>query len=190
MMRMTRHNMEKFVFTEEEQREIAQQIAKYPEKQQISAIKEILYIVQERNGWIAQNGIEAVAELLNTSYIKVLEVASFYSMFNLKPVGKYNLQICGTTPCWLRDSDLLFKHVKEKLGVDIGETTEDGMFTLSEVECLGACANAPMMQVNNHEYYEDLTPGNLDRIIEGLRAGKVPTPGSQTGRKSSEPQAS
>ena len=119
--------------------------------------------------------------------IKVLEVATFYSMFNLSPVGKNLIQICGTTPCWLRGSDTIAETCKNKLGINFGETTEDNMFTLLEVECLGACANAPMIQINDF-YYEDLTEMNMQKILNDLIEGKKPKTGPQSSRRGSEPK--
>ena len=118
--------------------------------------------------------------------IRVYEVASFYTMYNLAPVGKNLVQVCRTTPCWLRGSDGITDAIKTRLGIGLGETTVDGLFTLIEVECLGACCNAPMVQINA-DYYEDLTPESATAVIDALAKGETPKPGSQTGRKSSEP---
>ncbi|XP_067887362.1 NADH dehydrogenase [ubiquinone] flavoprotein 2, mitochondrial isoform X2 [Heterodontus francisci] len=127
-----------------------------------------------------------VGELLNMPAMRVYEVATFYTMFNRKPVGKYHVQICTTTPCMLRDSDSIVTCIKKKLGISIGETTPDKLFTVTEVECLGACVNAPMVQINDN-YYEDLTPRDMEEIIEELKAGKIPKPGPRNGRFSCEP---
>ena len=131
--------------------------------------------------------IEYVAAFLEVAPIRVHEVASFYSMFNLKPVGKYFIQVCRTTPCWLRGSDGITEACKKKLGVGLRQVTEDGLFSVIEVECLGACANAPMVQINDW-YYEDLTPERMEEIIDDLRAGKEVKVGSQTGRLASAPE--
>ncbi|XP_062915158.1 NADH dehydrogenase [ubiquinone] flavoprotein 2, mitochondrial isoform X2 [Mobula hypostoma] len=127
-----------------------------------------------------------VAEILKMPAMRVYEVATFYTMFNRKPVGKYHIQICTTTPCMLRNSDAIVKCIKEKLGIAVGETTSDKLFTITEVECLGACVNAPMVQINDN-YYEDLTPKDMEEIIDELKAGKIPKPGPRSGRFSCEP---
>ena len=123
--------------------------------------------------------------MLGMANIRVLEVATFYTMFNLTPVGKYFVQLCGTTPCWLRGSDDLRAAAKEVTGCGLGESSEDGLFTVVEVECLGACCNAPMVQIND-DYYEDLTAENFRGVLEALKRGETPAPGSQTGRAGSE----
>ncbi|MEO3430033.1 NADH-quinone oxidoreductase subunit NuoE [Pelagibius sp. CAU 1746] len=162
--------------------------ARYPEDRRASATIALLDLAQRQNGgWLSREAIEFVAGYLEVAPIRVYEVASFYTMFNLKPVGKHFIQVCRTTPCWLRGSDGLTNACKKKLGVGIGEVTGDGMFSVVEVECLGACANAPMVQINDH-YYEDLTPERMEEIIDELRAGEEVTVGSQTGRLSSAPE--
>jgi len=127
-----------------------------------------------------------VATLLDMTPIKVYEVATFYSMFNLEPVGRFLVQLCRTTPCWLRGSDAIRDACFEELGIGLGETTDDGAFTLKEVECLGACVNAPMVQIND-DFYEDLDADNVKSLLRALRAGETPTVGSQTGRQCSAP---
>jgi NADH-quinone oxidoreductase subunit E len=162
-------------------------IARYPEGRQQSAVIPLLDLAQrECGGWLPQAAIEHVAECLGMAKIRVLEVASFYSMFNLEPVGKHFVQICRTTPCWLRGSDDLRAAAKEITGCGLGETSDDGQFTVVEVECLGACCNAPMVQIND-DYYEDLTAENFRSVLEALKRGETPAPGSQTGRAGSEP---
>jgi NADH-quinone oxidoreductase subunit E len=136
-------------------------------------------------GWLPIPVMEFVAKELDTSYIRVLEVATFYTMFNLEPVGRFHVQVCGTTPCMLRGSDDVFTAC-EKRGLRKGHTTEDGLFTLSEVECLGACANAPMVQIND-DNYEDLTEESMGAILDALAAGKTPKPGPQIDRQTSCP---
>lgn len=135
-------------------------------------------------GWIPRAAMDEIADILDMPNVKVYEVATFYSMYNLEPVGKYLVQICGTTPCWLCGAADLIKSCTEHLGIQMGETTKDGLFTLMEVECLGACVNAPMIQIND-DYYEDLTPESMKEILVALAAGKDVPVGSQTGRKGS-----
>ena len=179
---------EKFAFNADNQKVVAMYIARYPEGRQASAVLPLLDLAQRQSGgWLPRAAIEHVAEVLGMPVIRVFEVASFYSMFNLKPVGKYLIQVCGTTPCWLRGAEDVVGHCKKHLGIELGETTADGMFTLTEVECLGACANAPMMQIND-DYYEDLTPDRVRILLEDLRDGKPVKIGSQSGRVASEPE--
>jgi len=160
-------------------------IAKYPAGRQASAVIPLLDIAQRQNGnWLPQAAMDYVAEMLDMPPIRVYEVASFYTMFNLKPVGENFIQICTTTPCWLRGSSDIVGACRKKLGIGIGETTPDGKFSLTEVECLGACVNAPMVQIND-DYYEDLTPELVEKLIDTLASGKKPAEGSQTGRRGS-----
>jgi NADH-quinone oxidoreductase E subunit len=130
--------------------------------------------------------MDHVAAVLGMAPIRVYEVATFYTMFNLNPVGRYHVQVCTTTPCWLRDSDAVLNACRHKLGIEVGGTTPDGKFTLSEVECLGACVNAPMIQVND-DYYEDLDARATEAILDALARGEKPKMGPQSGRKTSEP---
>jgi NADH-quinone oxidoreductase subunit E len=161
-------------------------IAMYPPGRQQSAVIPILWRAQEQcGGWLPQKAIEATAALLGMAKIRVLEVATFYTMFNLAPVGKFHVQFCGTTPCLLRGADGLKKVLHRVIGEE-NEVTADGKFSWIEVECLGACVNAPMVQINA-DYYEDLTPENLTRIINDMSAGKTPKPGPQNGRINSAP---
>ena len=163
-------------------------VARYPEGRQASATIALLDLAQRQNGgWLSGEAIEYVAGYLEIAPIRAYEVATFYSMFNLKPVGKYFIQVCRTTPCWLCGSDNLTQLCRDKLGIDKGETTEDGLFTLVEVECLGACANAPMVQIND-DYYEDLNAERLAEVLDGLAAGREVKIGSQSGRLSSAPE--
>jgi NADH-quinone oxidoreductase E subunit len=175
-----------FNFTEHNLQKVKNAIAKYPDGKGQSAVMEILYIAQEQNGWISLDAMQEIANILNIPVTKVKEVATFYTMYYKEPVGKFVVQVCGTTPCMLRGSNDLVDAIKKELGIEIGETTKDGMFSLLEVECLGACSNAPMMQINEH-YYEDLTPQNTIEIIRTIQKGLKPQVGSQTGRKSAEP---
>ncbi len=161
-------------------------IAKYPEDRRRSAVIPILWLIQKQEGWISEPAIRVVADLLGMAYIRVLEVVTFYTMFQIEPVGRVLVQVCGTTPCMLRGSQDLMKVCREKIGPK-DHISADGLFTWQEVECLGACCNAPMAQINDY-YYEDLTPETLGQIIDDFRAGKSPKPGSYDGRRSSEPK--
>ena len=162
-------------------------IANYPSGREQSAIIPLLDLAQRQNkGWLNKKAIERVAETLSMSFIRALEVATFYSMFNLVPIGKNYIQICRTTPCWLRGSNKLLEVAKEFTGCDLGETSKDNIFTLVEVECLGACCNAPMVQINDN-YYEDLDEENFKNLLLKLKNNEKTNCGSQIGRKSSEP---
>ena len=160
---------------------------KYPSGRKASAVIPLLHYVQKKcKGWLPVPEIERVAELLDMSYMRVYEIASFYTMFNLKPVGKYFLQVCKTTPCWLRGSDDVERCIKDVLKISDGETTKDGMFSLLEVECLGACVNAPILQIND-DYYEDLNYSTTKELLEKFKKNKPPKSGSVINRTSSEP---
>ena len=160
---------------------------KYPSNRKASAVIPLLHYVQKKsNGWLPVPEIERVAEILDMPYMKVYEVASFYTMFNLKPVGKKLLQLCHTTPCWLRGSDEIEKSIFDTLKIKDGETTPDNMFTLMKVECLGACVNAPILQIND-DYYEDLDYKSTKELLNKIKTKKNIKPGSVIGRKSSEP---
>ena len=160
---------------------------KYPSNRKASAVIPLLHYVQKKsNGWLPVPEIERVAEILEMPYMKVYEVASFYTMFNLKPVGKKLLQLCHTTPCWLRGSDQIEKSIYDTLKIKDGETTPDNMFTLMKVECLGACVNAPILQIND-DYYEDLDYKSTKELLNKIKTKKNIKPGSVIGRKSSEP---
>ena len=163
-------------------------IANYPSGKEQSAIIPLLDLAQRQNkGWLNKKSIEKVAETLSMSFIRALEVATFYSMFNLVPVGKNYIQICRTTPCWLRGSDKLSKVAKEVTGCKLGETSSDNKFTVIEVECLGACCNAPMIQIND-DYYEDLDEKNFRDLLNNLKNNKEIKKGSQIGRITSHPK--
>jgi NADH-quinone oxidoreductase E subunit len=162
-------------------------IAKYPAGRQASAVLPLLDLAQRQHGgWLPRAAMDRVAELLEMAPIRVYEVATFYTMFNLRPVGRYLLQVCTTTPCWLRGSEQVVSTCETKLGIGVGGTTPDGLFTLVEVECLGACVNAPVLQVND-DFYEDLDGPATEVLLDALRAGNVPPPGSAIGRHGSEP---
>jgi NADH-quinone oxidoreductase subunit E len=175
-----------FVFTPENLEWAKARIAKYPPGRQQSAVIPLLWRAQEQSGgWLPQKAIELVADMLGMAKIRVLEVATFYTMFNLSPVGRFHVQFCGTTPCMLRGADALKKVLHEMIGPQ-DEVTADGTFSWTEVECLGACVNAPMVQINA-DYYEDLTPESLKRILNDLAAGRTPKPGPQLDRHCSAP---
>lgn len=178
---------ETFQFSKENDQRAQDYIKRYPQDRHESAIMPILRIAQEQSGgWLPYPALEYVATYLQMPVIKVLEIASFYTMFNLKPVGENLIQICRTTPCWLRGAADLTKACKKHLGVELEQVTPDNKFSLMEVECLGACANAPMVQINN-DYYEDLTEQSLISIIDKLRKGEAVKTGSQTKRQGSKP---
>jgi NADH-quinone oxidoreductase subunit E len=174
-----------FAFTADNLTWVRKQIAKYPEGRQQSAVIPLLWRAQEQVGWLPQKAIEHVAEVLGMARIRVLEVATFYTMFNLEPVGKYHVQLCGTTPCMLRGSDELKKVCQRRIG-DQHRVTADGKFSWIEVECLGACVNAPMAQIN-YDYYEDLTPETFEKVLDQLADGRTPKPGPQIERQLSAP---
>jgi NADH-quinone oxidoreductase subunit E len=176
-----------FAFTAENLALAKKHIAKYPAGRQRSAVMPLLDIAQrQHDNWLPQAAIRYIAEMLDTPVIKVLEVASFYTMYNLAPVGKHFIQVCTTTPCWLAGSDKVVSACKKHLGLNPGETSADGQFTVIEVECLGACVNAPMLQLGD-DFYEDLTEESTGKILEALKRGETPKPGPQSGRLSSEP---
>jgi NADH-quinone oxidoreductase subunit E len=175
-----------FAFTVENLEWAKNQIAKYPEGRQASAIISLLWRAQEQaGGWLPQKAIEHVAELLTMPRIRALEVATFYTMFNLQPVGKFHVQLCGTTPCVLRGADKLIEACHKRIG-EQQHITADGKLSWIEVECLGACVNAPAAQINV-DYYEDLTPETFGRILDGLVAGNEVKPGPQIDRQLSAP---
>ncbi len=175
-----------FAFSAENRAEADRIIAKYPKGRQASAVLPLLYVVQRQEGWVPRVAMDVVAEILDMAPIRVYEVATFYTMFNLQPVGKYHIQVCRTTPCWLRGADQMSETCKRKLGIGLKETTKDGKFSLIEVECLGGCVNAPVVQIND-DFYEDLDPKKLEWLLDELAAGRKPPYGSQTGRQGSAP---
>ena len=185
--RLAKEQPETFAFSEDTKAKAEWWIKKYPESRRQSAVISILWLVQKQEGWVSEPAIRAIGELLGMAYIRVLEVATFYTMFQLEPVGKTALiQVCGTTPCMLRGANELMRVCKEKIG-DKDVLSADGRFTWQEVECLGACSNAPMAQINDY-YYEDLTPETMAQIIDDFAAGQSPNPGSRVGRHTSEPE--
>lgn len=175
-----------FAFTAENLEWAKKQIAKYPQGKQASAIIPLLWRAQEQHdGWLPEPAIRYVAEMLGMSYIRALEVATFYTMFNLSPVGEHFVQLCGTTPCWLRGADELKEVCRKHIGPE-KTVSADGKFSWMEVECLGACVNAPMVQINA-DFFEDLDAASLERVLNDLRAGKQVKPGPQNERHASEP---
>lgn len=179
-----------FKFSAENMAKIEMFIAKYPKGRQASAVMPLLDLAQrQHDNWIPEAAIEEIGRLLDMPSIKVYEVATFYTMYNLQPRGKHHIQMCTTTPCWLRGSGKVLSACQSHLGIKLGETTPDGQFTLTDVECLGACVNAPVFQLNGDEFYEDLTPENVIGVLEDLKAGKKREIGSQTGRTKSMGEA-
>ncbi|HZL59934.1 MAG TPA: NADH-quinone oxidoreductase subunit NuoE [Stellaceae bacterium] len=177
-----------FAFTAENLKQAKAHIAKYPPSRQASAVLPLLDLAQrQHDNWLPRAAMDVVADMLAMPRIRVYEVATFYTMFNLRPVGEHFFQICTTTPCWLRGSDAVVAACKKKLGIGIGETTKDGKFSLREVECLGACVNAPVIQVND-DFYEDLDGSSTEKLIDALAAGKAPPMGSVKQRQNSAPE--
>jgi NADH-quinone oxidoreductase subunit E len=175
-----------FAFTAENRAWANDQIGRYPEGRQASAVIPLLWRAQEQSGgWLPQKAIEHVADILGMAKIRVLEIATFYTMFNLAPVGTYYVQLCGTTPCVLRGAEDLKQVCQRRIG-EQQHVTADGKFSWIEVECLGACVNAPAVQIN-YDYYEDLTAQSLERILDDLAAGRTPKPGPQIDRQLSAP---
>lgn len=183
-----------FVFDEIAEAAVVEMIARYPAGKQASAVMPLLDIVQRQMGrqtgsaWVPRIAMDVVAARLNMAPVRVYEVATFYLMYNTKKVGKYHLQVCTTTPCWLRGSDEIVAACKKAGGVkEFGQTSKDGLFTMTEVECLGACVNAPILQIND-DYYEDLDGAQTEALLEKLKAGEpLPQAGSVIGRHASAP---
>jgi NADH-quinone oxidoreductase subunit E len=182
-----------FAFDAESEAEIARVLAKYPPGKQASAVLPLMHLAQAQmkratdSAWVPRAAMDEIARLLHMPAIRVYEVATFYLMFNTKPVGRWHLQVCTTTPCWLRGSDEVVAACRRVTGIKgWGETSADGMFTMTEVECLGACVNAPILQVND-DFYEDMDGPLATKLLEGLRRGERPPPGSMTGRQTSAP---
>ncbi len=175
-----------FAFSTEHMAQARTVIARYPPGRQASAVMPLLDLAQRQSGgWLPRAAMDAVAAMLDMAPIRVYEVATFYTMYNLEPVGEHLVQICTTTPCALCGSAEIVEACAEELGIALGETTGDNKFTLREVECLGACVNAPMMLIGD-DYYEDLDSGSTKKILQALRQGETPKAGSQTGRTGSE----
>jgi NADH-quinone oxidoreductase E subunit len=178
---------EPFCFTQENITRARAIIARYPQGRQARAVMPLLDLAQRQNdGWLPQTAIQYVAEFLDMAPMRVYEVATFYTMFNLEPVGRHHVQVCTNLPCLLRGAEDIVRTCREALDLKVGETGADGEFTLDEVECLGACVNAPMMQIGD-DYYEDLSSETTRQILDDLKAGRTPKTGSQIGRRSCEP---
>ena len=176
-----------FAFTQENMERANAAIAKFPQGRQESAVMPLLDIAQrQHDGWLPRAAMDYVADLLHMPPIRVYEVATFYSMYNLKPVGMHHVQICTNLSCWLRGSDDIVHACKSTIGAGPGESSEDGLFTVTETECLGACVNAPMIQIND-DFYEDLDAGTTQAVLTMLKNGETPKPGPQNGRKGCEP---
>ena len=172
-----------FAFTPQTTEKAKEHIAKYPDGREQSAVLALFDLAQRQHGgWLPKAAIRHVAGLLEMPEMRAFEVATFYSMFNLAPVGRHLVQVCRTTPCWLRGSDDLTGACRGRLGIGLGETTADGAFTLVEVECLGACVNAPVVQIDD-DYYEDLDAGTMVRLLDDLEAGREVKIGSQDPRR-------
>ena len=188
------HEPTNFEFDTVSEPQAAAAIARYPAGKQASAVMPLLHIAQQQMGrltgsaWVPRVAMDAVAKRLGMAPIRVYEIATFYLMYNLKPVGKYHLQACTTTPCWLRGSDEIVAACKKISGIaEFGESSADGLFTLTEVECLGGCVNAPILQIND-DYYEDMDGERTEKLLAQLKAGGTPpAPGSTIGRHASEP---
>ena len=185
--RVAENQPDDFAFTKENISWAKEQIAKYPKGRQASAIIPLLWQAQKQSGgWLPEPAIRYVAEFLDMPHMRAMEVATFYTMFNLEPVGEHFVQLCGTTPCWLRGADNL-KDVCRKIIGEQNTVTEDGKLSWLEVECLGACVNAPMVQIND-DFYEDLTAEWFEKILLDLKRGDTVNPGPQTSRQASEPE--
>ncbi len=183
-----------FAFDAESETRITTILAKYPAGRQASAVMALLDLAQRQmaratgSAWVPRTAMDVIAARLGMAPIRVYEVATFYFMFNTKPIGRYHLQVCTTTPCWLRGSDEVTATCRRATGVKgWGETSEDGLFTMTEVECLGGCVNAPILQVDD-DFYEDMDAAKTAALIEALRRGERPKPGSMTGRQGSAPE--
>jgi NADH-quinone oxidoreductase E subunit len=176
-----------FEFTAENRALAEKIVARYPKGRQASAVLPLLDLAQTQNGgWLSVPAIEMVAAFLDMPYMRAYEVATFYTMFHLSPVGKHVVEVCTTTPCWLRGSADVERACRDVLGIDYGETTADGQFTLHEVECLGACVNAPMVSIGR-KYYEDLDYDSTKRLLEAFKRGETPKAGPQVDRQTSAP---
>jgi NADH-quinone oxidoreductase subunit E len=187
LRRLAEHQPAHFAFSAENAAWCREQMKKYPPGRQSSAVIPILWRGQEQEGWVTKPMIEEVGRLLDMPYVRVLEVATFYTMFNLHPVGEHLVQVCTTTPCWLRGSDDVVAACKKHIHPKQGSISADGKFTWIEMECLGACVNAPMIIIDK-DPYEDLDGTKMENILAAIRRGETPKPGPQVARRSSEPE--
>lgn len=178
---------ESFAFDAENLQEIERILAKYPSNRKASAIMPLLTLAQKQHdNWIPHVAMQVIADHLSVPVTRVLEVATFYTMYNLSPVGKHHIQVCTNLACWLRGSNDIVEAFSKEAGIEMGQTGDDGQFTLSEVECAGACVNAPVVQIGD-DYYEDLTAEDAKEIVQTLKAGGQPKAGPRSGRKAGEP---
>jgi NADH-quinone oxidoreductase subunit E len=187
LRRLSLHQPASFAFKPEHRERIEREIAKYPQGRQASAVIALLWLGQEQEGWVSKPMIEEIGRILSMPYIRVLEVATFYTMFNLEPVGEHLVQVCTTTPCWLRGSDDVVAACKKHIALTPHTVSADGKFSWMEVECLGACVNAPMLQIGK-DFYEDLDGPKTEALLATFRAGQTPKPGAGNGRHTSEPE--
>ena len=188
LRKISKEQPDKFEFDAKNLEEVKNIIKKYPEGKQQSAVMSLLYLAQKQNdNWIPLSAMKYIGMLLDMPYIKVYEVATFYTMYNLAPVGEYFFQVCTTTPCMLRGAYKLVDVCKKKISKNESKVSKDGKFSWMEVECLGACVNAPMIQINDN-YFEDLDPQKLEKIIDQINNNQKPVPGSYRGRLSAEPE--
>jgi NADH-quinone oxidoreductase E subunit len=184
---LAKEQPDSFVFTDEHKARAEKIIAKYPEGRQASAVIPLLDLAQRQEGWVTKPAIEVIAAMLSMPVIRVLEVATFYTMFNLHPMGKTHVQVCTSLSCWLRGSNDVVKACKDKLGIGFGETTPDGAVTLSEVECAGACVNAPVVAIGD-DYYEDLTYETMGTLLDEVKSGSLRKPGPMADRLNAAPE--
>jgi NADH-quinone oxidoreductase subunit E len=184
--RLAAEQPDSFAFSKETQNDVDWWMAKYPPERKASAVIPVMWLAQKQEGWVSEPAIRAIAELLEMPTIRVLEVATFYTMFHLQPVGKHHLQVCGTTPCMLRGSEALKDVCKRRIG-PAHHVTGDGMFSWEEMECMGACVNAPIVAIHDY-YHEDLTPDVLEALMDKLARGEKIEPGSATKRQTSAPE--
>ena len=188
LKKISKEQSKDFIFNDNSLKAVNNVISKYPKNRQQSAVMPLLYIAQKQNdNWIPLAAMKLIAKTLNMPYIKVYEVATFYTMYNLAPVGEYFFQVCTTTPCMIRGAYKLVDVCKKKISKKESEISKDGKFSWLEVECLGACVNSPMIQINE-DYFEDLDPDKLEKIIDKINNNEKPIPGSYRGRLSSEPE--
>ena len=188
LKKISKEQPKDFTFNDNSLKAVNKAISKYPKNRQQSAVMSLLYIAQKQNdNWIPLAAMKLIAKTLNMPYIKVYEVATFYTMYNLAPVGEYFFQVCTTTPCMIRGAYKLVDVCKKKISKNESEISKNGKFSWLEVECLGACVNSPMIQINE-DYFEDLDPDKLEKIIEKINNNEKPISGSYRGRLSSEPE--